>query len=121
MKSINIKHGGETINITIQEAIILYKTLTYVFEELDNDDFSIRVGVPLQLSLDLKLKITKLIHELMLSEEELKELEVDANEYLALSNVLNEILNGFSLDDFEQKMGVTRETVSKLFSKVNIQ
>ena len=46
--------------------------------------------------------------------------EMSRDEVLLLSNVLNEVCNGFGIPDFEQSIGVTRERASKLSTKIEV-
>jgi hypothetical protein len=47
------------------------------------------------------------------------DLRISDDELMMLNNALNEVCNGFDLDEFETRIGASRERASELLAAIN--
>jgi hypothetical protein len=100
------------------ELVILANSIFETVKEIEDWEFQTRIGVQVN---EAKLLIDKFCKdkELLPKKEEGKiKIDLSMDELLIVNNSLNEVLNGFYLEDFERRIGAPVNEVKHLLIKI---
>ncbi len=105
------------VSLSHKELKALNNVILETEKALGDWEFPIRMGAELFESRNLREKIVSMIQEAAKIGE--ARTTFDELELRILNNALNEVCNGITLEPFEKKIGIYRETASELLSQIH--
>ena len=115
MKIIEIKEDSVELNITLDELVIFKKSLKEALYALGPKEFRIRTGFKFQ---EIEA-IFDLIEKAMKTETNEAEIELHNRDTIIFNQILNEVVNGIRVDNFESSIGVPKQEARELLSSVS--
>jgi hypothetical protein len=112
--SVNNRIGCE---FSILELTILYNSIFETIKEIEDWEFQTRIGANTSESRLLLDKFYKLNNSLTKQENKNIKINISKDEMLIIINSLNEVLYGFHIDDFENRIGATASDVRLLLTE----
>ena len=114
MQTIKIEKDSVKLKTTLKELIVLNNSFKEVVTNL-GWEFKIRTGFKVE---EMKLIFDSIEEPIKTGAKE-TEIQFLNKEIVAFNQVLNEVTNGIKVDNFELKIGVTKQEAKELLSYIS--
>ena len=116
MKIIQIDNKSVDIKISFLELKVLNNTIMEVYKGISLGEFKTRTGFDRQEVEQVRQLILSSLGDSHINQVPIK---FSTNEIVILNNMFNEVCNGFAIEKFEEKIGVTKKEAQEILSIIN--